>query len=83
MNARISILLLWLLPFSVCFGQRKATITIDTQKREKKVSPTLHGIFSEEISHGGEGGLYGELIQNRGFEDARIPKGTTRPGKGR
>ncbi|WP_210464391.1 alpha-L-arabinofuranosidase C-terminal domain-containing protein [Rufibacter roseolus] len=77
MNARVGTLLLWFASFSVCFGQRQASISIDAQKREKKVSPTLHGIFFEEISHGGEGGLYGELIQNRGFEEVRIPKGTT------
>lgn len=44
---------------------------------EAKVAPTLHGVFFEEISHGGEGGLYAELIQNRGFEEANIPPGMT------
>lgn len=41
------------------------------------MAPTLHGIFFEEISHGGEGGLYAELIQNRGFEESRLPPATT------
>lgn len=64
--------------FSLCGkGQQQATITIDAAKQEAKVSPTLHGIFFEEISHGGEGGLYGELIQNRGFEDSQLPPATT------
>ena len=58
-------------------AQNKATIKIDASKLESKVSPELHGIFFEEISHGGEGGLYGELIQNRGFEESRLPLGTT------
>ena len=39
------------------FSQNKATITIDASKLESKISPDLHGIFFEEISHGGEGGL--------------------------
>jgi alpha-L-arabinofuranosidase len=40
------------------------------------VPSTLHGIFFEEISHAGEGGLYAEMIQNRGFEESRVPAGT-------
>ncbi|MEO6232603.1 MAG: alpha-L-arabinofuranosidase C-terminal domain-containing protein [Ferruginibacter sp.] len=64
----------------VGFSQNKATITIDASKLESKVSPGLHGIFFEEISHGGEGGLYGELIQNRGFEESRLPLATTLVG---
>ncbi|HOZ97784.1 MAG TPA: alpha-L-arabinofuranosidase C-terminal domain-containing protein [Niabella sp.] len=56
-------------------AQNEATITIDASKKKAPVSPDLHGIFFEEISHGGEGGLYAELIQNRGFEEANIPPG--------
>src|SRR3954453_9418387 len=59
------------------FAQQKVTITIDASKKEAPVASTLHGIFFEEISHAGEGGLYAELIQNRGFEDANIPPGMT------
>jgi len=55
----------------------RAAITIDADKLGNTVSPTLHGIFFEEISHGGEGGLYAELIQNRGFEESRLPPATT------
>ena len=34
------------------------------------VSPTLYGVFFEEINRAGDGGLYAEMIQNRSFEDA-------------
>ncbi len=34
----------------------------------KAISPTLIGIFFEDINYGADGGLYGELIQNRDFE---------------
>lgn len=54
-----------------------AIIDIHPDQYGAKVSPALHGAFFEEISHGGEGGLYAELIQNRGFEDAQVPKGDT------
>jgi alpha-L-arabinofuranosidase len=57
--------------------QYKATVTIDVSKLGAPVSSTLHGVFFEEISHGGEGGLYAELIQNRGFEESTLPHGTT------
>jgi alpha-L-arabinofuranosidase len=52
-----------------------AKVTIDVNTLGAMVSPDLHGIFFEEISHGGEGGLYAELIQNRGFEECRLPQG--------
>ncbi|GGB20578.1 DUF5695 domain-containing protein [Puia dinghuensis] len=61
-------------------AQRHATVLIDPQEKGNPVSPTLHGVFFEEISHAGEGGLYAELIQNRGFEESNIPPGMTLAG---
>ncbi|MEP7143742.1 MAG: alpha-L-arabinofuranosidase C-terminal domain-containing protein [Ferruginibacter sp.] len=58
-------------------AQEKATISIDAAKTGARIAPTLHGIFFEEISHAGEGGIYAELIQNRGFEENRLPAGTS------
>ena len=49
------------------------TITIDVATPGHPIPANLYGIFFEEISHAGEGGLYAELIQNRGFEDSRLP----------
>lgn len=57
-------------------AQERAVMKVYTDKVKNTVSPNLHGIFFEEISHGGEGGLYAELIQNRGFEESRIPTGS-------
>jgi len=57
-------------------AQQRASLQIQTDKVKNTVSPNLHGIFFEEISHGGEGGLYAEMIQNRGFEESRIPLGS-------
>lgn len=34
----------------------------------KAISPLLMGIFFEDINYAADGGLYGELIQNRDFE---------------
>ena len=44
------------------------TIRIDLQQKGAVVPPNLYGIFFEEINHAGDGGLYAELVQNRGFE---------------
>ena len=49
------------------------TIEIDASRPGAPIPSNLYGIFFEEISHAGDGGLYAELIQNRGFEDARLP----------
>src|SRR5262245_12570997 len=63
--------------FSVCFVisgiAQNGNITIDAAKPGPRIPSSLYGIFFEEISHAGEGGLYAELIQNRGFEDANLP----------
>lgn len=44
-----------------------ARLTIHGNER-KEISNELIGIFFEDISYGADGGLYGELIQNRDFE---------------
>jgi alpha-N-arabinofuranosidase len=65
--------------FSASIGviaQQRAVFKVQSDQVKNTVSPNLHGIFFEEISHGGEGGLYAELIQNRGFEESRIPPGS-------
>jgi len=59
-----------------------ATIDIDAAKAGAKINPHMYGIFLEEINTAVDGGLYAELIRNRGFEDAKAPEGfvlTNRP----
>ena len=52
----------------------KASLTIDGSQR-KDISKELIGIFFEDISYGADGGLYGELIQNRDFEYSAADRG--------
>lgn len=52
---------------------QNATISIDTLST-KKISDMLIGIFFEDINYAADGGLYAELIQNRGFEYALSDK---------
>ncbi|GGG08033.1 alpha-L-arabinofuranosidase C-terminal domain-containing protein [Paenibacillus abyssi] len=52
---------------------RSAKVTIHADRKLFPVSPTLYGLFFEEINHAGDGGLYAELIRNRSFEDTIVP----------
>jgi alpha-L-arabinofuranosidase len=49
-------------------GAPAVTLTIDVAHPGHAVSPTLHGVFFEDINYGADGGLYAELVQNRSFE---------------
>src|SRR5512137_2248957 len=33
-----------------------------------RISPTMYGVFFEDINFGADGGLYAELVKNRSFE---------------
>ena len=44
-----------------------ASITVKASE-SKKISNMLTGVFFEDINYAADGGLYAELIQNRGFE---------------
>lgn len=52
-----------------------AIINIDVTKPGPQLNPRMYGIFLENLNHAVDGGLYAELIQNRGFEDAKPPEG--------
>jgi alpha-L-arabinofuranosidase len=58
--------------------QLQGSIRIDASKPGARIPANLYGIFYEEISHAGDGGLYAELVQNRGFEDANLPPACVR-----
>ncbi|MBQ8968415.1 MAG: carbohydrate binding domain-containing protein [Bacteroidaceae bacterium] len=52
-------------------AQSQVTIDVDLTSPGHPVSPTLYGIFFEDINHAADGGLYAELIRNRSFEELR------------
>jgi alpha-L-arabinofuranosidase len=56
-----------LLATATSFGA-EAQITVDVSKPGAKISPTMWGIFFEDINFGADGGLYAELVKNRSFE---------------
>jgi alpha-L-arabinofuranosidase len=50
-----------------------AKITVSVDQPGHKISPTLWGIFFEDINLSADGGLYPELVRNRSFEDSDKP----------
>lgn len=53
----------------------QGTFFVDAGSKGHDLNPGMYGIFFEEINHSGDGGLYAELLQNRGFEEQVIPSG--------
>ena len=50
-----------------------ATLTVTADKPGHAISPTLYGIFFEDINCSADGGLYAEMVRNRSFEDSDAP----------
>ncbi|WP_199200277.1 alpha-L-arabinofuranosidase C-terminal domain-containing protein [Adhaeribacter arboris] len=44
------------------------TFTVKANEVKASVSPTLWGVFFEDINLGADGGIYAELVKNRSFE---------------
>ncbi|MCB0638474.1 MAG: alpha-L-arabinofuranosidase [Lewinella sp.] len=43
-------------------------LVVDAANVVAPIQPTMYGIFFEDINFAGDGGLYAELVKNRGFE---------------
>ncbi|MCD8268032.1 MAG: hypothetical protein LUD46_05890 [Parabacteroides sp.] len=64
-----------LLLLAAC-NEKTDRITIDVAQEGAEIPSSLYGVFFEEITHSGDGGLYAEMVMNRGFEDDNLPSGT-------
>ena len=42
--------------------------TVNTRQIKAKISPTLWGLFFEDINRGADGGLYAEMVENTSFD---------------
>jgi alpha-L-arabinofuranosidase len=64
-----------MIPFLALLSASQApiTITVHADRPGAPISPSLYGIFFEEINQAGDGGLYAELLRNRGLETAQGP----------
>lgn len=57
------------------------TFTVKANQLKADVSPTMWGVFFEDINMGADGGIYAELIKNRSFEFYKPLMGWTIQGK--
>ena len=76
----ISLLALFLTISCTPKPETEGEIVVDLAQKGADISPNMYGVFFEEINHAGEGGLYAELVQNRGFEEKEYPAGYTTKG---
>ncbi len=60
--------ILFILTAAEITAQSPVAFTIQTDKTIANISPTMWGIFFEDINLGADGGIYAELIKNRSFE---------------
>lgn len=55
---------------ALSINAQSVNITVDANNPDHAISPTLFGLFLEDINLSVDGGLYREQIRNRSFEDA-------------
>lgn len=53
---------------SACSATKNVSATVDKNAATVKVSSDLYGLFLEDISFAGDGGLVSELVNNKSFE---------------
>jgi alpha-N-arabinofuranosidase len=74
------LLVLWFFGACATAAQQevKASLAINAAKVENIISPTLYGQFAEFMFEDIKGGLYAELIRDRGFNEAPNALGLSR-----
>ncbi len=84
--SKLTILMLAMIYTESVFAADPGKIVVQVDNPGAKISPMFYGLMTEEINYSYEGGLYGELIQNRIFRNplgsGSIPAatGTKEPG---
>jgi alpha-L-arabinofuranosidase len=59
---------------ALTMNAQPAKISVAVDQPGHAISPTLWGIFFEDINLSADGGIYPELVRNRSFEDAATPE---------
>ena len=67
-NCKILFAALLALSFGFALHAQTNEMTIQANRKGAEIQPTMYGLFFEDINYAADGGLYAELIQNRGFE---------------
>src|SRR5262249_58296014 len=56
------------LPLTQIAKTQPNTVTVQVDRPGAAISPTMFGLFFEDINFGADGGLYPERVKNRSFE---------------
>ena len=68
---------------ATAWSQQQLAVTVRADRPGHAIPRTLYGIFFEDINYAADGGLYPELIANRGFDwRTREPEGWAREWRG-
>jgi alpha-L-arabinofuranosidase len=59
---------------AACFGE-PISLRVDTYRVVREIDPKIYGQFLEHIYHSVNGGLWGESVWNRSFEELGSPDG--------
>ena len=54
--------------FSLSVSAQKKKLVVDVGHSIAEIQPTMYGIFFEDINYAADGGIYAEMVKNRGFE---------------
>jgi alpha-L-arabinofuranosidase len=68
MNPKRLFIFLSALALAQAAGTHAATVTIAADQPGPAINSAMWGVFFEDINFGADGGLYAELVKNRGFE---------------
>lgn len=71
------------LPARIAVAADPGHLTVRVNQPGAAIHPLFYGLMTEEINYSYDGGIYGELIQNRIFRDSpdtRYRRGRRRPG---
>jgi len=63
-------------------AERVVQLVVRADRSGAKISPTMYGVFFEDINFGADGGLYAELVKNRSFEFPEAMMGWSEVRKG-
>lgn len=66
---------------SLIQAQESIEMKVNVSKKGGDISPTMYGLFFEDINFAADGGLYAELIKNRSFDFPYALTGWTAAGR--
>ncbi len=64
----LSLALLWGADWQPMAAQTPRELVVEAATPVAQIQPTMYGIFFEDINFAADGGLYAEMVKNRGFE---------------